>query len=81
HLQQSIKLGDYDTYKKFAQAVNSRPPTALRDLLDIKPLGPPVPLEEVEPIESICARFATASISYGALSLEAHQTMAIAMNR
>jgi len=81
HLQQSIKVGDYDTYKKFAASVNNRPPTALRDLLDVKPLGKPVPIEEVEPIESLTRRFATASISYGALSLEAHETIAIAMNR
>ena len=81
HLQQSIKVGDYDTYKKFAASVNNRPPTALRDLLDVKPLGPPIPIEEVESVEVIMRRFATASISYGALSLEAHTTLAIAMNR
>ncbi|MBI3088365.1 MAG: glutamate synthase large subunit [Candidatus Omnitrophica bacterium] len=80
-VQQAIRVGDYDTYKKFSQSVSSRPPTALRDLLDVKPLGPPVPVEEVEPIDAICRRFATASISYGALSLEAHETIAIAMNR
>ena len=81
HLQQSIKVGDYDQYKKFADVVNNRPPTALRDLLDFKPLRPPIPVEQVESIESITHRFATASISYGALSLEAHETIAIAMNR
>ena len=80
-LQQSIRTGDYETYKKFSQVVNARQPTALRDLLDIKPLGPAIPVEEVEPAESICTRFATASISYGALSKEAHETIAIAMNR
>ena len=81
HLQRSIKVGDYDSYKQFAASVNTRPPTTLRDLLDVKPLGPPVPLEEVESVEAITKRFATASISYGALSLEAHETIAIAMNR
>ncbi|MDP3703453.1 MAG: glutamate synthase large subunit, partial [Candidatus Omnitrophota bacterium] len=80
-LQQSIKTGDYEAYKKFASAVNTRPPTALRDLLDVKPLGEPVPLNEVESVEAITKRFNTASISYGALSLEAHETLAIAMNR
>ena len=80
-LQQSIKTGDYETYKKFAASVNQRPPTALRDLLDVKPLGKPIPITDVEPIEAITKRFATASISYGALSLEAHETLAIAMNR
>ncbi len=80
-LQQAIKQGDYEIYKKFASTVNNRPPTALRDLLDVKPLGPAVSLDEVESVEAITKRFATASISYGALSLEAHQTIAIAMNR
>jgi glutamate synthase (NADPH/NADH) large chain/glutamate synthase (ferredoxin) len=81
HLQQSIKVGDYDSYKKYAASVNQRPPTALRDLLDVTPIGPAIPVEDVEPIEAITRRFATASISYGALSLEAHETIAIAMNR
>ncbi len=81
YLQQSIKSGDYETYKKFAASVNHRPPTALRDLLDVTPLGKPVPIDQVEPVEAITKRFATASISYGALSLEAHETLAIAMNR
>jgi glutamate synthase (ferredoxin) len=80
-LQQSIERGDYETYKRFAASVNQRPATAPRDLLDVKPLGPPVPVDEVEPIDAITKRFATASISYGALSLEAHETLAIAMNR
>jgi glutamate synthase domain-containing protein 2/glutamate synthase domain-containing protein 1/glutamate synthase domain-containing protein 3 len=80
YLQQAIKAGDYETYQKFAAAVNTRPPTALRDLLDVQPIGPPVPLEEVEPVEAITKRFATASISYGALSREAHETLAMAMN-
>jgi len=78
---QSIKVKDYDTYKKFSEVVNTRPPTVLRDLLDFKPLGPPVPIEDVESIESICKRFVTASISYGALSLETHTTIAMAVNR
>ncbi len=80
-LQQSIKAGDYAIYRKFAEAVNNRPPTMLHDLLDVKPLGTPVPIDQVEPVEAITKRFATASISYGALSLEAHETLAIAMNR
>ncbi len=81
YLQQAIKTGDYEMYKKFASSVNNRPPTALRDLLEVKPFGPPVPIDEVESIEAIMRRFNTASISYGALSLEAHETLAIAMNR
>ncbi|MBI3996179.1 MAG: glutamate synthase large subunit [Candidatus Omnitrophica bacterium] len=81
HLQQSVSVGDYESYKKFAATVNTRPPMALRDLLDVTPLGKPIPVEEVEPVDAITRRFVTASISYGALSLEAHETMAIAMNR
>jgi len=81
YLQQSAKANDYELYAKYASAVNHRPPTALRDLLEVTPIGPPVPLEEVESVEAITKRFATASISYGALSLETHETIAIAMNR
>jgi len=80
YLQQAIKTGDYAVYKRYAEAVNTRPVTTLRDLLDVTPLGPPVPLDEVEPVEAITKRFATASISYGALSREAHETIAMAMN-
>jgi glutamate synthase domain-containing protein 2/glutamate synthase domain-containing protein 3 len=80
-LQQAVKTNDYSIYKQFTEKVNNRPVTALRDLLDIKPQGSAVPIDEVESIESITKRFVTASISYGALSLEAHQTLAIAMNR
>ena len=81
HLQTSIKLGDYDTYRKYAQVVNTRPPTTLRDLLEFTSDRQPIPVEDVEPVSDIVKRFATASISYGALSLEAHETIAIAMNR
>jgi len=80
YVHQAIKQGDREAYRHYAEAVNHRPYTALRDLLDFASQGP-VPLEDVEPIEAICTRFATASISYGALSKEAHETIAIAMNR
>ena len=53
----------------------------LRGLLDLQPAGPPVPIEEVEPAESIVRRFATGAMSYGSISQEAHETLAIAMNR
>src|SRR5262245_47673991 len=58
----------------------NRPPTALRDLLEFRP-GDPVALEEVEPVETIFPRFTTAGMSLGALSREAHEILAIAMNR
>lgn len=76
-LVQSGAAKDYDTY---AKAVNERPPTAIRDLLQFKP-GTRVPLEEVEPIENIVQRFTTGSMSHGALGREAHETIAIGMNR
>jgi glutamate synthase (ferredoxin) len=79
-LQGAIKGGRADLYEKFRELVESRPTTELRDLLDLVPSGEPVPLEEVEPVEAITARFSTGAMSHGALSAEAHETLAIAMN-
>jgi len=73
--------GDVSQYELFSRAVAERPPTTLRDLLDIKTDRSPVPLEEVEPAEAIMKRFCTGGMSLGALSREAHETLAIAMNR
>jgi len=61
--------------------VNERRPAALRDLLEMEPAGPPVPLDEVEPAEGILRRFSTAAMSLGSLSPEAHESLAIALNR
>ncbi len=70
---------DYETY---AASVARRDPLALRDLLEFAPPpAGPIPIEEVEPVEAIFARFTTAAMSIGALSPEAHETLAIAMNR
>jgi glutamate synthase domain-containing protein 2/glutamate synthase domain-containing protein 1/glutamate synthase domain-containing protein 3 len=80
-LQQAVKGGGFDRYRHFASLVNERPPAALRDLLQTRPAGPPVPLDEVEPAEHILARFSTAAMSLGSLSPEAHETLAIALNR
>ncbi|MBI2082294.1 MAG: glutamate synthase large subunit [Deltaproteobacteria bacterium] len=74
------KSGDYEDYKKYQNLVNQRTPTCLRDLLDFKK-GAPIPIEEVQPMEEVRKKFTTASISFGALSVEAHETLAIAMNR
>jgi glutamate synthase domain-containing protein 2/glutamate synthase domain-containing protein 1/glutamate synthase domain-containing protein 3 len=79
-LQQAVKGGGYERYEHFAQLVNERPPSVLRDLLEVVGAGPPVPLEEVEPVEAIMARFSTAAMSHGALSTEAHETLAQAMH-
>ena len=71
-----------EQFKIFSAAINEREkPIVLRDLLEYKPLGPAIPIEEVEPVEAIFKRFCTAAMSHGSLSSEAHETMAIAMNR
>ncbi len=76
------KAGKAEDYKKYVEAVLANRPHSLRNLLDILPLpSGPVPIEEVEPIEEIRRRFTTAGMSLGALSPEAHETLAIAMNR
>ena len=78
-LQRAVRHGDPDAYAKFAELVNSRPPTEPRDLLQPIPAGPPVPLEEVEPATEIVARFSSGAMSHGALSAEAHETVALGM--
>ncbi|MFN3404473.1 MAG: glutamate synthase large subunit [Cytophagaceae bacterium] len=82
-LQHSTKMGDYQIYKKYAKLVNDQSEKActLRSLLKFKTTNDPIPLEEVEPIESIFKRFATGAMSFGSISHEAHTTLAIAMNR
>jgi glutamate synthase domain-containing protein 2/glutamate synthase domain-containing protein 1/glutamate synthase domain-containing protein 3 len=80
-LQQAVKGGGFERYRHFASLVNERAPAALRDLLATRPAGPPVPLDEVEPAADILARFSTAAMSLGSLSPEAHETLAIALNR
>ena len=80
-LQSAVRTGDYERYQEYARLVNDRPVATLRDLMDLKPAGAPVPLQEVEPVESILMRFDSAGMSLGALSPEAHEALAIAMNR
>ncbi|UXI68463.1 glutamate synthase large subunit [Tahibacter amnicola] len=80
-LQAAVRTGDAALYYDYADHVNTRAPAALRDLLDLVPAGPPIPLEAVEPVESILRRFDSAGMSLGALSPEAHEALAIAMNR
>ncbi len=81
NLQAAVRSGDYERYRRYAELVNDRPVATLRDLMEIKPAGPPVPIEEVEPAEDILMRFDSAGMSLGALSPEAHEALAIAMNR
>jgi glutamate synthase (NADPH) large chain len=82
-LQQSTKNNDYQVFKKYSKLINEQSvkATTLRGLLKFKPAAEPIPLTEVESIESIFKRFATGAMSFGSISHEAHSTLAIAMNR
>jgi glutamate synthase (NADPH/NADH) large chain len=80
-LQAAVVAGDYAHYRQYARLVNGRPASTFRDLLALKPRGAPVALAEVEPVEAVLARFDSAGMSLGALSPEAHEALAIAMNR
>ena len=83
-LQHSTRSGRYEIFKEYTKLVDDQARTlaTLRGLFEFK-FGerPPVPLDEVEPIESIVRRFSTGAMSYGSISAEAHETLAIAMNR
>jgi glutamate synthase domain-containing protein 2/glutamate synthase domain-containing protein 1/glutamate synthase domain-containing protein 3 len=79
-LQRAIAGESYERYEAFRDLVDQRPPTELHDLLDAIPAGPAVPLDEVEPAATIARRFSTGAMSHGALSKEAHETLAQAMN-
>jgi len=80
-LQMACNKASFAMWKQYSAKMRSAPPIHLRDLLDIKPLGAPIPLEEVESITSIRKRFVTPGMSLGALSPEAHKTLNVAMNR
>jgi glutamate synthase (NADPH/NADH) large chain len=80
-LQEACNRASYSLWKQYSEKMRSNPPIHLRDLMDIKPLGAPVPIEEVESITSIRKRFVTPGMSLGALSPEAHKTLNVAMNR
>ena len=80
-LQISTRLGSYQKFKDFTAAVDGKAePIFLRDLLDFK-RGTPVSIDEVEPVEAIVKRFVVSAMSFGALSIEAHEAIALAMNR
>ena len=80
-LQAAVICGERAHYRRFASLVNERPPSTFRDLLALRPGAQPVPLAEVEPLQAVLARFDSAGMSLGALSPEAHEALAIAMNR
>ncbi len=81
-LQQSTRRGDYEMFKQYTASVNREDSIkTLRGLLDFNYAENPVPIEEVEGVDTIVTRFKTGAMSYGSISKEAHETMAIAMNR
>ncbi len=80
-LHQAVRSKQYDHYELYKQYLQGRPATALRDLLDFESDRKSIPLEQVESVESIVKRFCTGGMSLGSLSREAHETLAVAMNR
>ncbi|WP_341368064.1 glutamate synthase large subunit [Yoonia sp. BS5-3] len=80
-MQAACNKASYALWQQYSKSMQSNPPIHLRDLLAMKPLGKPVPIEEVESITAIRKRFVTPGMSLGALSPEAHRTLSIAMNR
>lgn len=82
-LQKSTRSDDYKVYKEYAKVINEQAKNlhTLRGLLNMKYAKNPIPIEEVESVESIMKRFKSGAMSYGSISKEAHETLAIAMNR
>ncbi|MGX0875519.1 glutamate synthase (NADPH/NADH) large chain [Roseovarius sp. MBR-154] len=80
-MQMACNKASYELWKRYSAAMQNNPPTHLRDLMAIKPMGEAIPLEEVESVTAIRKRFVTPGMSLGALSPEAHKTLNVAMNR
>jgi glutamate synthase (NADPH/NADH) large chain len=80
-LQEAVAHDSYSSYRRFSEGVRALPPIYLRDLLEFAPSAHPLPVEDVQSITEIRKRFVTPGMSLGALSPEAHETLAIAMNR
>ena len=82
-LQHATRSGQYDVFKDYTRLVDEQNEnrSTLRGLFRLKPVGPPVPIEEVDSVASILSRFSTGAMSYGSISQEAHETLAVAMNR
>ena len=82
NLQIATRLGSYKKFKDWAESVDKKQkPIFLRDFMSFKKAAVPTPLEEVEPVESIVKHFVTGAMSFGALSIEAHEALALAMNK
>ncbi|HXR08966.1 MAG TPA: glutamate synthase large subunit [Candidatus Acidoferrum sp.] len=82
-LQKACRNNDYNAFKNYSRQVNdqSKKLCTLRGLLELKPPAHPIPIDEVEPVEDILRRFKSGAMSYGSISQEAHESLAIAMNR
>jgi glutamate synthase domain-containing protein 2/glutamate synthase domain-containing protein 1/glutamate synthase domain-containing protein 3 len=82
-LQKAVRNGNYEQFKEYSRLINDQATNlcTLRGLLEFKRNGDAIPLDEVESVESIMKRFKTGAMSYGSISKEAHETLAIAMNR
>ncbi len=80
-LQNAVGSGSYDLYKKYSAGIHNLPPINIRDLLEFKKSNNKISIDEVEPLEDILKRFGSGSMSHGALSAEAHETLAMGMNR
>ena len=82
-LQKACRTNDYRTFKEYTQLIDgqSERMATLRGLMELKYVSKPIPIEEVEPVDAIVKRFKTGAMSYGSISKEAHEAMAIAMNR
>ena len=82
-LQHATRSGQFSVFREYTKAVDDQSVrrATLRGLFRLKPVGPAVPLDEVESVEALLKRFSTGAMSYGSISGEAHETLAIAMNR
>jgi glutamate synthase (NADPH/NADH) large chain len=81
NLQMSTRLGSYKKFKEYTNSIDKKPEKIfLRDFLDFDPVEKPVDISEVEPVSAIMKRFVTGAMSFGSISREAHEAMAVAMN-
>ena len=80
-LQTAVGSGSYEQYKKYSAGIHNLPPINIRDLIEFKIKRKQIDINEVEPLEEILKRFGSGSMSHGALSAEAHETLATGMNR
>jgi len=82
-LQKACRTNDYNAFKEYTRLIDdqSERMATLRGLMHLKYAAQPIPIEEVEPVEAIVKRFKTGAMSYGSISKEAHEALAIAMNR